>query len=188
MFQHLLQLDDEEKILFEELYNTYKSEMFYTAYIVLENTYDAEDIVHETFIAVLETIDRLVGNPPEKNWNYIVTIVKHKSYNLYNKKKRHVEEELTDEIVENSLDEDLRDDDLDTKILIQERDDTIAELIGRLPEIQRDILIFRYYYGLDAPEIGRIIGKTTDNVRHILMRGRNKLKGMLKERGFPEGD
>ena len=89
MFQDLLlSYNDEERRFFEQLYKEHRDEMFYTAYIVLENKFDAEDIVHESFIAVLDNMDKLIGDTPERNWNYIVTIVKHKAYNLYNKRKR----------------------------------------------------------------------------------------------------
>lgn len=47
MFQYLLLLEsDEDKEFFTEIYQKYRKEMFYTAYNILHNPSDAEDIVH----------------------------------------------------------------------------------------------------------------------------------------------
>ena len=63
MFQDLLlSYDEGERRFFEQLYKEHRDEMFYTAYIVLENKCDAEDIVHESFIAVLDNMDKLIGD------------------------------------------------------------------------------------------------------------------------------
>lgn len=175
----LLPHNEEERRLFEQLYKEHREEMFYTAYIVLENKYDAEDIVHDSFVAVLNNMDKLIGNTPERNWNYIVTIVKHKAYNLYNKKKRHEEEQLTDKILKEMVDVDL-----ETRILELELEKVLEKLILQLPEGYRDVLLLQYYHRLDYVEIAKIMGKTPDNIRHMSMRAKRKIQQMLAKRGF----
>ena len=49
MYRYLLLLDtDEEKEFFQKIYIRYKNEMFYAAFAILQNSADAEDIVHDT--------------------------------------------------------------------------------------------------------------------------------------------
>lgn len=180
MFQDLLlSYDEEERRFFEQLYKEHRDEMFYTAYIVLENKCDAEDIVHESFIAVLDNMDKLIGDTPERNWNYIVTIVKHKAYNLYNRKKRHVEEQLTEKHLKEMVD-----DDMETMILELEMQNVLVKLISQLPEGYRDILLLQYYHRLNYAEIAKIMGKSPDSIRHMSMRARRSIKIMLAKRGF----
>lgn len=180
MFQDIrLPDNEEEKQLFEQLYREHREQMFYTAYIVLENKCDAEDIVHESFLAVLANMDKLLGNTPEKNWNYIVTIVKHKAYNLYNKKKRHAEEPLTERQLREMVDVDM-----ETRTLEREERDTLTKLVLCLPEVYRDVLLLQYYHGLEYEEIAKIVGKTPDNVRHMSMRAKRKLQSLLLKHEF----
>ena len=52
---YLLLLDTaEEKVKFEELYYTYRQDMFKTAKAILKNDFDSEDAVHEAFLIVVK--------------------------------------------------------------------------------------------------------------------------------------
>ena len=73
---------EQEKDFFEEIYETYRDEMYRKAYRILKNRHDAEDVVQETFVTLMDNLDVLRGNSPQKNWNYILTILKNKSFNL----------------------------------------------------------------------------------------------------------
>lgn len=51
-------LDTEEQISkFEHIYTKYRGLMFYTAKGVLQDSYLAEDAVHETFLDIIRIID-----------------------------------------------------------------------------------------------------------------------------------
>jgi RNA polymerase sigma-70 factor (ECF subfamily) len=55
------------------------------------------------------------------------------------------------------------------------RVDVHAEL-QRLPEAQRMVIVLRYLVGLDAAEIGEVIGCTADSVRHFHQRALRALR------------
>ncbi|MBQ5814145.1 MAG: sigma-70 family RNA polymerase sigma factor, partial [Clostridia bacterium] len=60
MLAYLMMIDsDEGKARFTAIYDKYKNLMFHSAYKILKNTHDAEDIVHEAFIVAIENLDRL---------------------------------------------------------------------------------------------------------------------------------
>lgn len=51
MYQYLMLLETEkEKEFFKKLYDLYSHEMYYVSYAILQNSSDAEDIVHDTGI------------------------------------------------------------------------------------------------------------------------------------------
>lgn len=53
-------LDTEEQISkFEHIYTKYRGLMFYTAKGVLQDSYLAEDAVHETFLDIIRIIDSI---------------------------------------------------------------------------------------------------------------------------------
>ena len=79
----------EEKLKFEQLYFLYRDKMYAVAFKILHNENDAEDIVHESFKTIIENFEKINDISCHKTWNYIVTIVKNKSFTLYQKKKHH---------------------------------------------------------------------------------------------------
>ena len=72
--QALTTEDDKEK--FEKLYRQYKYSMYKISWNILKNEKDAEDIVHESFWAIIENFDKINDVYSKKTWNYIVTIVR----------------------------------------------------------------------------------------------------------------
>lgn len=184
MSRGLLLLDAEEKKFFREIYENYKDEMFYTAFVILENVQDTEDVLQEAFIALLSNMDKMKGNSPQRTWNYIVTIVKNKAINLYNKRKKRVEMELplTEELVANIVDEGV-----DIKFESIEQREFVKKVLKDINDTQRDILLLRYYHDMSSVEIGRLIGKDADSVRHMVMRAKRNIQKALIEKGFLGG-
>lgn len=179
MYQYLLLLDtDEEKEFFQELYNRYRDEMYYIAYQIVRNSLDAEDVVHETFLALTENLSGMMHSPSSKNWNYILTIVKHKCYNLYKKNKRELSNEFE---LEETVD--VFSDELEERMVRMEEKELMLKLIRGMNPSYRDVLLLQYYHELEVSEIAKIMGKTEDNVRHISMRAKRKLQGILEENG-----
>lgn len=185
MFQYLSMLEgEEEKEFFEKIYYKYREEMFYTAYVILQNKHDAEDIVQDSFLPVLSHLDKMRGNSPEKNWNFIVTIVKNRAINLYNRKKRKQEIEVSED---EWMEMEILDEDLETRVIEKEHICFLMEMLGQMNESYRDILLMRYYHGLKAAEVAEIVETTPDNIRHIAQRAKMKLKSMLEEYGYNTG-
>lgn len=159
MLQYLLYLDaEEDKKLFCELYESYKDRMYYAAYDILHNESDAEDMVHETFLALIHNFEKIKGNSCHKTWNYIVTIIRNKSINLYHKKKR---QPLLEESWE---DREVFSEHLEEKILAAEQRDLFLVLLGEMKEPYRSVLTLQYYHELNYEEIGNLLQKTTDNI------------------------
>jgi RNA polymerase sigma-70 factor (ECF subfamily) len=46
------------------------------------------------------------------------------------------------------------------------------------------VLALQYYHELSAAEIGKLLGKSPDNIRHISMRAKKKLQSLLKKNGL----
>ncbi len=58
---------------------------------------------------------------------------------------------------------------------LQEQRDTLAKLLRRLPEIDRHIVVLRYFRGLSSQATADILGMTSGNVRVRLSRALDKL-------------
>lgn len=167
----------------ERLYREYADKMFYTAYCILGNRQDAENIVQDSFIAIIENIEKIEKNNDiccHKTWNYIVTIVKNKSFNLLKQRKRTIPSEMKEELEE--ADESLKN--LGELVEEQELVEVLVQLVKELPYPYKDVLYLQYVNGMDGESIARLMGKSHDNIRQISLRAKKKLKRGLEARGF----
>ena len=80
MFLYLAMIDsDANKSKFEILYSEYKNLMYYTANRILRNSSDAEDVVHQAFLKVIEILDTISSPRCHKTRALLVTITEHKA-------------------------------------------------------------------------------------------------------------
>lgn len=170
----------EDRNKFEKLYMYYEKRMFAVSNKILNNEHDAEDIVHDTFQALIENIDKINDIYSHKTWCYIVTIVKNKSINLYHKKARHgsaayEEENILEQIFAKSLEEEIEKNDLQTRM---------AYFILKLPDRCRYVLYLHYYNDYSYAEIAKILEITEANARQISRKARKMLETMIKESGI----
>ena len=73
---------------FEELYITYRKLMFYVAKGILGNDQDAEDAVHDAFLAIAKNFDKISTDDRHKTKAFVVIVVENKAINIYHHKKR----------------------------------------------------------------------------------------------------
>ncbi|MCI8482949.1 MAG: sigma-70 family RNA polymerase sigma factor [Lachnospiraceae bacterium] len=180
MFQYLLLLEtEEEKEFFKSIYKKYRDRMFYTAVGILKNESDAEDIVHEVFLVLVDHLDKIMGREPYEVWSYINTTVRRRAYNLCKRKNIQedsgLEEWQQGEIFEKGLDKELEKEELK---------EAMAGLLKNLKSSYKEVLILQYYHEVPVQEIAEELGTTPDNVRHISMRAKRKLQDILEERGL----
>ena len=79
-------LDTEEQISkFEHIYTKYRGLMFYTAKGVLQDSYLAEDAVHETFLDIILIIDSIRANNEKELSQFLRVLTHHKAVDMVRK-------------------------------------------------------------------------------------------------------
>lgn len=58
---------DEDKSKFELIYRQYRNLMYYAANQILHNSSDAEDVVHQAFLKIVEILDTISENKESQN-------------------------------------------------------------------------------------------------------------------------
>ena len=165
MFLYLAMIDsDADKSKFELLYNEYKNLMYYTANRILRNSSDAEDVVHQAFLKVIEILDTISSPRCHKTRALLVTITEHKAIDLYREKQRRNVLPLAEEYI--------------VAAPAAERD-TLAAAIAALPPRYRSVLLLRYDCGYSNAEIANILDTTEPNVRKLIQRAKEKLSAQL---------
>ncbi|SCJ37801.1 RNA polymerase sigma factor sigV [uncultured Eubacterium sp.] len=62
--------------------------------------------------------------------------------------------------------------------------DAVKSALAALPQIQRDVIILRFYSDLKVSEIAKITGASIPTVKSRLRQGKNKLKTILEKEGL----
>lgn len=185
MLQVYLNLLDtqEDKEKFEQLYALYKDKMYKVAYQILHNRHDA---VHDSVIAIIDNLEKIKKINCHETWSYIVTIVKSRAFNIYQRKGKRSEREAREQDYRNYPCE--QQESPEDAYLYKNVTTILQKLILELPYPKRQILYLHYYMDMTFVEIAKIVELSEENVRQIAARSRQKLEKQLRERGITDGN
>ena len=79
--------DQDDKDKFEEIYNKFNKYMLHEANKLLNNPYDAEDVVHDTFVDIAKNIKLLRTESDNETLSYLLCATRGHAYNFLNRKK-----------------------------------------------------------------------------------------------------
>lgn len=169
--------DPYEKSKFDQLYDTYKSSMYYTAYGIVKNVSDAEDVVQLSLLKVISILSDIPMDSIESRntRNLLFTITKNTAIDFYRKNiKAPIDMDLSHTNAKSLSAEELYIEAEDYRALI--------EIIDHMDEKYKEILRLRYLNQLSNQQIADILNIRDENVRVRLNRARKMLAERLKER------
>lgn len=174
MLQFYLSLveTEEERNLITMLYTKYEQKMYRAAMDILHNKHSAEDAVHEAFIKIINKLSELTFENDVKTEALLVIIVRNISKNMYKKDKRMEPSEILEDVIEdnNSFSE------------YQRLEETTAkEVINRLPEELRQIIVMRYILEIDVKTIASTLGIAPTTVYARIQKARKVMQKILEE-------
>ncbi|MHA8064065.1 RNA polymerase sigma factor [Aquirufa aurantiipilula] len=137
---------------FETLVKRSKSKVYTTLYLIVKDRYIAEDLMQETYIKAIDVLKSGRYNEEGKFLPWVVRIAHNMAIDYFRRDKRYPTIVLEDgskvfnsfEFAEDSAEE------------IQLKEDQIVnirELIKKLPDEQREVLVMRHYEELSFQEI-----------------------------------
>lgn len=149
-----------------ELVDQYGNMILRVAYTYLNNRADAEDVVQDVFLHILEKNPDFQNPSHMKFWLIRVTInlCKNKRNAFWNKNRCSI-----DDVAEIAAYDDYH------------TDSDVFRAVMSLPEKFRMVVYMYYYEEYTTPEIAKLLGKSETTVRSHLHRARTKLKELLKE-------
>ena len=149
-----------------DLLDKYSDMVLRIAYTYLKNRADAEDIVQDVFLRIIDKKPSFNDESHEKSWLIRATInmCKNKVNMFWNKNKCSI-----DDVQEFAVSDKYN------------TDTSVFQAMMALGETYRVVVYMYYYEGYSTPEIADVIGKNETTIRSLLHRARNKLKDMLKE-------
>lgn len=167
----------EEKIAFEELYNTYKGKMFSLAYSILKNHHNAEEAVSQAFFTAARNFARISGLTAIQQGAYLKVTVKNAAIDIYRKEKNSNTSPL--EEIENFGEVS---DDVSDSVLSEMNYNAVVEAIRALPEQYGECLYLFHVRELSIKEIAAHLYIEPEAVKKRLQRARQKLRAILEEK------
>ena len=171
-------LDGEERA-FNELVNKYYGNVYNLAYRMLNNADDAKEIAQDAFVKIHKTLPNFRGNASLKTW--IMRITLRLSLNKRRDRSRSAWERL-------GLNRDgkpkllfSRSQSPEAKLISDEIDNQVRNLIDGLPEDMRQIIILNSFEDLSYDEIGQILKIPIGTVSSRLYSARKLLSAQLKK-------
>jgi RNA polymerase sigma-70 factor (ECF subfamily) len=144
------------------LVDRYKDIAYNLAFSIVKNREDAKDITQDSFLKVLENINRFRSDSKFSTWLFRI---------VYNQSIGFIKRENRTNLVDYSLI-------VETPERNDNQEDAIQDLykaINKLEDIDRNIIMLFYLAEKPIKEITQITGLSISNIKVILHRARKKL-------------
>jgi len=164
----------------DEFYDAYRNRVYISVLKKVDGDEAvAEDIVQETFLAALNSLDRFRGDSRLYTW--LRSIENHKVSDFY---RHRAQEARSGELFLNTdfiTIEQFGDIELLTPSIMEteEARHTIQQALVTLPADYRQVLVLKYIEELPVLQISRVMGKSVKSVEGLLSRARKALRTAL---------
>jgi RNA polymerase sigma factor (sigma-70 family) len=157
-----------DPLSFEEFFLQHRVPLFRAVWLIVRNRQEAEEIMQEAFVRVLERWDRVSTHPDPGGYLYRTAI------NEFRSRRRRAAKTLR-----RVVRADRHDDELEA---IEQRDAVIAALAPLTPR-QRAAVVLTDVLGLSSEEAARALGVRPSTVRVLAGRGRETLRREMNRDG-----
>ena len=162
--------NEERQTKFVRLYRRYRSYMFVVARRLLGEESDAEDAVHQAFLAVIRNLHRIGDLDSPETRSYLAVITERKAIDIIRARRRYVSLEDMDQIP-------------GMEIPMPEGSGGLAQAMARLSGSYREVLLLRYDQGYTPREIAKLMGMKPGSVEKTLWRAKKALRRELEAGG-----
>jgi RNA polymerase sigma-70 factor (ECF subfamily) len=167
----------------EEFYNVYRSRL-YTLVLnqVDQNQAVAEDLVQETFLAALGSLDKFRGDSQLYTW--LRSIAFHKLNDYYRRQVRRSEtkESSPDFDAMKQLEQTGNDEPATLTVMESEEvRQSVNQALEELPQDYQEVLVLKYLQEMPVLEISQVMGRSPKSVEGLLSRARKAMRANLEE-------
>lgn len=169
--------DGADRSFVRMLYEQYEQMLYRAALNILHNRTDAEDAVQDTFVRIINNLDKIRDISCNETGYYLVIMVKNVSKNMQNKKQRHPEidiDELYDIQADCSVEE---------ETLRKINAEIIREALSELSDDDYEIMFLYLIKEYSPAEISELFGISSNITRQRIFRAKQRLIKLLEKRG-----
>jgi RNA polymerase sigma factor (sigma-70 family) len=179
---HLYTTGDETGL--EELIRRHKSKIYTSIYLLVKDSYLAEDIFQDTFIKVINTLKAGKYNEEGKFLPWVIRIAHNLVIDHFRKDKRtpvmaNVEGfDIFDVLKSN-------DESMEERMVREQTYKDLKAMIHLLPSEQKEVLIMRHYGDMSFKEIADITNVSINTALGRMRYALNNLRKMMEAKEMP---
>lgn len=156
---------EEDKIKFQEIYESYRKQMWYTAKEILQDNHLAEDAVHDAFLGIAKNFSKIKSFNEQIMRAYIITSVR-------NAALKYIKKNKTADIISIDGVFSLEDMKATEEMYEHETAELAASILKKMPPLYSEVMYLRFTAELTDKEIALQLGRKETTVRQQIMRGR----------------
>lgn len=156
---------EQDKSKFEIIYNLYSKRMWYAANKILNDSFEAEDAVHNALIGIAKNITHIDEPDSNATLAYVITAAKNAALNIATRNKNAKVLQLEDY-------KDVPDEKTFNSFFSLENKEIVSSTLKKMPDLYRDLLYFHYFEELSEKEISEFTGIKYVTVRKQISRAK----------------
>jgi len=161
---------------FNEFYAAFVPSLYrFLYYAVGQNHAEAEDLLQETMLAALRSLERFQGNSRLSTWLH--AIAQHKVQDHFRSKQRRDQYFADVELEEVDSPQPLAEFQLEEARFVDV--DELRRALQQLPPHYRTVLVGKYIEGFSVSELAEIMSRSPKSVESLLTRSRQALRSAL---------
>ncbi len=170
---------DGREVALEELVHRYKSKIYTSLYLLVKDSYLAEDLFQDTFIKVIRTLKSGRYNDEGKFLPWVMRIAHNLVIDYYRKEKRAP-------VIINSDGFDIfevlqfYDESAEERLIREQTYRDLRQLIQLLPDDQKEVLIMRHYGDMSFKEIADVTQVSINTALGRMRYALNNLRKMMQ--------
>jgi RNA polymerase sigma-70 factor (ECF subfamily) len=173
-----------DEAAFVELVREYQPRLLRLAEATVGSRAVAEEVTQETWLAISRGVERFEGRSSLRTWMFRI---------LVNRARSAAGREQRAGVPEDPADERFNGagawvsppepwaDRTDDRLVAEQLAARAHELLGRLPEMQRQVVLLRDVEGMASGDVAALVGVTDGHQRVLLHRGRTRLRALLSD-------
>ena len=150
-------MSDDERDFINKLFLEMNVKMYNISFNILKNKFDAEEALAQTFLKIIDNIDKISKLPCPQIEPYCVIIVKNESMNIIRKREKLVPTEDVDYFDHSDIDYSIEEEYLRTV-----NKEKLLSCINKLSDEEKSLLHLRFVNEMKFKNISKLLGITEE--------------------------
>lgn len=172
--------DANTRSFMERLYLKYNKLMYSQAYQLTQDSYEVEEIVQESLVHLIEKVDLLQTLPRDRLVNYLISTTRYTGYAFF-RKKHKVEVVSIDEDEAAWYDGSAFQEGLDELMIQKLEGEQLHQVWSHLKERDQLLLNMKYILDQSNETIAEVLGVKPESIRMLLTRAKRNLSIGLEQ-------
>ena len=169
-------MSDEQIDFVNKLFSKMNAKMYNISFNIIRDKHDAEEALSQTFLKIMDNIEKISALPCPQIEPYCVIILKNETINIIRKRKKVVYIENVDYFDQDSKEYDIEEDYLKT-IDSQE----LLSCINKLSDVEKNLIHLRYVNEMGFKEIAELLDITEEAAKKRGQRILGKMRQYYEE-------